>query len=175
VGPILLLLALQIPDATLKRGTLSFDGRATMGGFVGTTDSVRGVMRGGPELAGVSGWVEASTASLRTGNGKRDKDMRKSLETDQFPTMRFDLKRVEPAPGSADTMTVMLHGDLTIHGVTKTVELPARLWAEGLDQRLRSDFPLNVKDYGVGGLSKLLGVLKMNEQITVHVDVTFGP
>ncbi len=169
-----MLLALQVPDATLKRGTLSFDGRATMGGFVGTTDSVRGEMRGGPDLAAVTGWVEASTASLRTGNGKRDKDMRKSLETDQFPTMRFALKRVAPAPGSVDTMTVMLHGDLTIHGVTKAVELPARVWAEGTGWRLRSDFPLNVKDYGVGGLSKFLGVLKMNEQITVHVDVMFG-
>lgn len=175
MNPILLLLALQVGDVPLKAGTLSFDGRGTLGGFVGTTDSVRGAMRGGPALDAVTGWVEAGTASLRTGNGKRDKDMRKSLETDQFPSMRFDLKRVAPAPGSADTMTVILHGDLTIHGVTKTVELPARVWAEGSGWRLRTDFPLNVKDYGVGGLSKFLGVLKMNEQITVHVDVTFGP
>jgi polyisoprenoid-binding protein YceI len=174
VGPILLLLALQIPSAPLKRGTLSFDGRATLGDFVGTTDSVRGEMRGGATLADVSGWVEALVASLRTGNGKRDKDLRKSMEVEQFATMRFDLARVETGTSQGDTVAVRLLGALTIHGVQRQVDLPGRSWPEGNDWRLRSDFPLNVKDYGVGGLTKLLGVLKMNENIRVHVDVTFG-
>ena len=174
---LLLVLALQIPDAPFKRGTLSFDGRATLGDFVGTTDSVRGEMKGGESLAAVTGWVEASVASLRTGNGKRDKDLRKSMEVEQYPTMRFDLERVARTVSSAaaaDTTTVMLHGRLTIHGVTLAVEMPARVWREPAAWRLRSDFPLNVKDYGVGGLTKMLGILKMNEHITVHVDVTFG-
>ena len=35
-------------------------------------------------------------------------------------------------------------------------------------------FPLNLKDYRIGGLSKLLGVLKMYEDIEVHVDVLFA-
>lgn len=34
--------------------------------------------------------------------------------------------------------------------------------------------PLNLKDYQIGGLSKVLGILKMYEDITVHVEVTFG-
>ena len=171
---LLLLLALQIPDAPLKRATLSFDGRATLGDFVGTTDSVRGQMKGGDGLAAVTGWVEASVASLRTGNGKRDKDLRKSMEVEQHPTMRFDLASVEPGTSAGDTVTLRLRGTLTIHGVQRQVDLPGKAWPEGNDWRLRAEFPLNVKDYGVGGLSKLLGVLKMNEHITVHVDVTFG-
>jgi hypothetical protein len=39
---------------------------------------------------------------------------------------------------------------------------------------VRSDFPLNLKDYRIGGLSKLLGMLKMSEHIEVHVDLLFG-
>lgn len=171
----LLLLATQIPDAPLKRGTLSFDGRATLGAFVGTTDSVRGAMTGGATLAAVRGWVEASVAALRTGNGKRDKDLRKSMEVEQHPVMRFTLERLEAGAATGDTVAVMLHGTLTIHGVTKNVALPGRVWPAGHDWRLRSDFPLNVKDYEVGGLTKVLGILKMNENIVVHVDVTFGP
>lgn len=165
--------AIQIPDAPLKRGTLSFDGRASLGDFVGKTDSVRGAMKGGARLAAVTGWVEAGVASLRTGNGKRDKDLRKSMEVERHPTMRFDLERVEPGKAEGDTVAVVLHGALTIHGVKKAVALPGRVWSAGNEWRLRSDFPLNVKDYAVGGLTKLL-VLKMNEHITVHVDVTFG-
>lgn len=173
---LLLVLAAQrpIPDAPLKRGTLSFDGRATLGDFVGTTDSVRGELKGGPTLAAVTGWVDASVASLRTGNGRRDKDLRKSMEVEQYPRMRFDVERVEPGKTVGDTVAVILHGTLGIHGVWAKVQLPGRVWSAGGDWRLRSDFPLNVKDYAVGGLSKLLGVLKMNENIVVHVDVTFG-
>jgi hypothetical protein len=41
--------------------------------------------------------------------------------------------------------------------------------------RVRSDFPLNLKDHRIGGLSKMLGVLKMHEHIEVHVDLVFVP
>lgn len=37
-----------------------------------------------------------------------------------------------------------------------------------------SSFPLNLKDYKIGGLSKFLGIFKMNENIVVHIQVTFG-
>src|SRR5712692_3766048 len=83
-----------IPPACLLRGTLRFDGHASLGDFVGTTDSVRGEMAGGPDLAAVRGWVEAPVATLRTGNGRRDRDLRKSMEVDTFSTMRFDLTAV---------------------------------------------------------------------------------
>jgi hypothetical protein len=39
---------------------------------------------------------------------------------------------------------------------------------------VRTDFPLNLKDYRIGGLSKLLGMLKMYEDIQVHGDIVFG-
>jgi polyisoprenoid-binding protein YceI len=165
------------PETPLKGGTLSFDGHATLGDFVGTTDSVRGAMRGGPDLVAVTGWVEASVASLRTGNGKRDKDLRKSMEVEQHPTMRFDLAAVLVPPGrpGRDTTDVVLRGTLTLHGRKKEVQLPARVWRADNGWRLRSDFTVHLKDYEVGGLSKMLGILKMNEEIEVHVDVTFGP
>lgn len=177
---IVLLLALaaqqSIPETPLKRGTLSFDGRATLGDFVGTTDSVRGAMTGGPDLTSVTGWVEASVASLRTGNGKRDKDLRKSMEVEQYPTMRFDLERVTvSARSGGDTVGVSLRGMLTVHGVKRELTLPAHVWPERDGMRLVGGFPLNVKDFQVGGLTKFLGVLKMDEHIVVHVDVTFGP
>ena len=39
---------------------------------------------------------------------------------------------------------------------------------------VHSDFPLNLKDYKIGGLSKMMGMLRMYEDIKVHVDVTFS-
>jgi polyisoprenoid-binding protein YceI len=175
--PLLLVMLAQtpIPHAVVKRGTLSFDGRATLGNFVGTTDSVRGELQGGARLEDVTGWVEASVATLRTGNGKRDKDLRKSMQVDQHPTMRFDLRRLTPGSTTQDTVIVELQGTLSIHGRQREVTMPGRVWPEAGGWHVRSDFPLNLKDYEIGGLSKMLGILKMKEDILVHVDVVFGP
>jgi polyisoprenoid-binding protein YceI len=163
-----------IPPMRLAAGALSFDGYATVGDFTGTTTTVRGEMTGGESLSAVRGWVESPVKTLRTGDRKRDKDLDKSMESDEYPTMRFELAGVVPRGGSADTVMVSLQGRLTLHGVTHGVTLPGKVWTEGGVLRLRSDFPLDLSDYEIGGLSRMLGVLRMQEGINVHVDLTFA-
>ena len=163
----------DLPQSRVAKGTLSFDGHASVGDFTGSTTDVTGEMTGGA-LGEVRGWVEAPVKSLDTGNRKRDRDLNKSMESDKYPTIRFELARVRPGAGSTDG-SVTLDGRMIIHGVTREVELPAKVRAEGSGVRVRSDFPLDLKDYEIGGLSKMLGMLKMQERIEVHVDVTFAP
>jgi len=165
----------RVPPGRVKTGTISFDGHGTPGDFVGSTGTVSGEMTGGDSLGAVRGWVEAPVKTLTTQNGRRDRDLNKSLESDKYPTIRFDLGGVSTAAGSADSVPVTLRGTLAIHGVTRDVSLPGYVRREGQDVRVRSDFPLNLKDYKIGGLSKALGLLKMDEHITVHVDVSFAP
>jgi polyisoprenoid-binding protein YceI len=173
-SPLLAQMAGPIADGRVVSGTLSFDGHATVGDFVGTTSSVSGELKGGAEISAVRGWVEAPVQTLKTGDGKRDKDLNKSMESSKYPTIRFELAGVAPTGGTADSLTVTLHGTLGIHGVTKKVDLPGTVVFRGREARVRSDFPLNLKDYRIGGLSKMLGMLKMSENIEVHVDVLFG-
>ena len=164
--------ARAVPGGTLAQGTLSFDGRASAGDFVGTTSTVTGEMTGGDGLEAVRGWVEAPVANLQTGNGRRDRDLNKSMESDKYPTMRFDLDGVAPG-GAGDSVPATLKGRLTLHGVEREVELPGSVVFGGGDVRIRSEFPLNLKDYKIGGLTKLMGMLRMYEDIKVHVDLTF--
>ena len=161
------------PVGKLSAGKLSFDARATKGPFVGTTTTMSGEMTGGPDLSTVRGWVEAPVGTLKTGNDHRDRDLNKSMETAKYPTMRFDLTGVTEAQGSGDSILVTLTGDLFIHGVKRPVELPGWVRMGKNQAQLHSDFPLNVKDYKVGGLSKFFGLFKMNPNIIVHVDLTF--
>ncbi|MEP6474904.1 MAG: YceI family protein, partial [Gemmatimonadota bacterium] len=120
-------------------------------------------------------WIEAQTASLGSGNAHRDRDMKdKSLEAAKYPTMRFDLTGVSAASSTGDSLPVMLTGRLTIHGVTRQVELPASVAFHDGEIRVRSDFPVDVTDYKVGSLSRFLGMFKMNPHIMVHVDVSFA-
>jgi len=164
-----------IPPMRLASGTLSFDGHATVGDFTGTTTTVTGEMTGGESLAAVRGWVEAPVKTLDTGDGKRDKDLNKSMESNKHPAMRFELGGVTPEGVRGDTAAVHLKGKLTLHGVTRDVTLPGRVWKDGEALRLRSEFPVDLGDYEIGGLSKLLGMLRMQEGIEVHVDLTFAP
>ncbi len=163
-----------VPNGHVESGTLSFDGRATVGDFVGSTKAVSGQLTGAPALSAVHGWVEAPVRTLTTGNGKRDKDLNKSMETARYPNIRFELSGITPKGGTADSVPAVLHGALVIHGVTRKVDLPATVQFEGPRARVHSSFPLRLKDYRVGGLSKMLGVLKMYDDIQVHVDLLFS-
>lgn len=182
-GLVLLVLALAgtasaqqpIPNGSVREGTLSFDAKATAGDFVGTTKTVTGEITGGESLAHVRGWIEAPTGSLRTGNDHRDRDMlTKSLEAEKYPTMRFELTGVSAEAGAADSVPVVLTGNLSIHGESRSVELPGTVVLRDGEARVRTDFPVNVTDYKVGSLSRFLGMFKMDPHILVHVDVTFA-
>jgi polyisoprenoid-binding protein YceI len=162
-----------IPNGRLTSGMLSFDGHATLGDFTGTTTTVAGRITGAPDIRGVRGWVEAPVESLKTGDRKRDKDLNKSMESSKYPNLRFDLNSITAKQSAGDSMPVTLHGTLNLHGVSRRLELPGTIEFKGETARVRTDFPLNLKEYGIGGLSKMLGMLKMHEDIEVHVDVVF--
>jgi polyisoprenoid-binding protein YceI len=163
-----------IPNASVREGTLSFDGRATVGNFTGTTTNVTGEMTGGG-LTEVRGWVEAPVRTLATGNQRRDRDLNKSMESEKYPTIRFELTSVAAAEPRSDSVNVVLHGRFIIHGVTREATIPATAVLGTQSIRVRGETPLNLKDYKIGGLTKALGMLKMYEQIVIHVDLTFGP
>jgi len=162
-----------IPNGRLVSGTLSFDGKATAGDFTGTTNSVTGQLTGAADLSAVHGWVEAPVESLKTGDRKRDKDLNKSMDSNRYPTLRFELSQIAPKQSAGDSVPVTLLGTLILHGVSRRVELPAAIEFRGTTARVRSDFPVNLKDYRIGGLSKMLGLLKMHENIEVHVNLSF--
>ncbi|HEY7026265.1 MAG TPA: YceI family protein [Gemmatimonadales bacterium] len=165
---------LPLRPGTVREGTLSFDGHATTGDFTGKTSTITGEMTGGATLPEIKGWVEAPVKTLDTDNDRRDRDLNKSMESDKYPTIRFELNEAIAQGALADSMDITLRGQFLIHGVTKEVELPATLVFLSDGVRVRSTIPVNLKDYKIGGLSKFLGVLKMSEKIEVHVDVTFG-
>ncbi len=164
-----------IPDGAVQEGTLSFEGRATAGDFTGTTTTVTGEMTGGNALSEVRGWVEAPVNTLKTGNNRRDRDLNKSMESGKYPTIRFELTGVTAPEPPSDSLPVTLQGRFIIHGVTRETSVPAHVTFGPDGVRVRGTTPLNLKDYQIGGLTKMLGMLKMHEEIVVHVDLVFGP
>jgi polyisoprenoid-binding protein YceI len=163
-----------IPPGKVLSGRLSFDGHATLGDFTGTTTAVTGEMSGGPTLGSVRGWVEAPVNTLTTGKRKRDADLNKAMESTRYPVLRYELDSITPDSGVATDTTVTLHGRFVIHGVTREADLSARVALGGGRARVWADTPLSLKAYHIRGLSRMLGVLKMHDDIQVHLDVIFG-
>ena len=163
-----------VPDGLVREGKLSFDGRATTGSFTGSTTTLTGKLQGG-QLSQVRGWVEAPVRTLVTGNKRRDRDLNKSMESDKYPTIRFELMGVTGAGVAGDSINLVLHGRFILHGVTRDATVPASVAFHPEGIRVRAATPLNLKDYRIGGLSKALGMLRMEEEIVIHVDLLFGP
>ncbi len=159
-------------EAPVVAARLSFDGKSTLGDFTGVTDSVRGHMSGGT-LSEVRGWVEAPVRTLKTANNRRDRDLVKTMEADIYPTIRFILDGVEAQGAEGDSTAVILQGRFFIHGVARPERFPAVVRRTAAGGRITATLPMNLKDYQVTNLTRFL-VLKMDPDIVVHVDVTFG-
>lgn len=68
------------------------------------------------------------------------------FDVENIPTAKFVSKSVT-APGADGTSTVT--GDLTLHGVTKTISFPAKIAVTGDTATATAEFGINRKDFGI--------------------------
>ena len=138
---------------------------------------------------GLTGRVQVTVASLRTGSDMRDDHMRGAnwLDAARNPNIVFEIRRTNLTaalqPGQAMTGTVT--GRFSLHGVTRDVTAPVTvrlipLAAEHASMaqfgvnadmlRVQSEFRINLSDYGVSIMAPLR--LKVSNEIRVRVDMT---
>jgi polyisoprenoid-binding protein YceI len=123
---------------------------------VGRTTDVTGsitLTSDGSTATLTEGTITVDTTTLTSDEDRRDNRLRsEGLQTDQFPTATFTLTQpVEvPAAALAGTATdVTLVGDLNLHGVTTSVEIPAQAkLADGTVQVLGS-VTFALSDFGI--------------------------
>ena len=159
---------------------VAFESRAPLESFTGRTRSVRGLIDLTPSAIGdsVSVHVDVEMASLDTGIGKRNADMRENhLETDRYPTATFrgaSLAGDAPrALADGQSTEVRMTGQLTLHGVTRRIELVVALTYErdvaGATLRARTRFPVLLADYEIPRPKFLFMKLGEEQQVTVDV------
>jgi polyisoprenoid-binding protein YceI len=100
---------------------------------VGRTSDVTGtitVVDAGDGAQLTAGELTVDTTTIKSNEDRRDNRLRtEGLQTDEFTTATFKLTQPAdvPAAALAGTATdLTLVGDLTLHGVTKSVEIPAQ-------------------------------------------------
>lgn len=103
-------------------------------------------------LANSSVSASIDVASVSTGLPKRDEHIQaaKYLDAMHFGKMTF----VSKAVSAKDQMTALVTGDLTIHGVTKSVTIPMTILGFGADpwggerSGFEANFTIKASDYG---------------------------
>lgn len=157
--------------------TVGFKIRHLFSQVQGTFDRYEGTfvyVPGKPEEWQVSATIQA--ASIDTRVEKRDHHLRSPdfFDVEKYSTITFTGTKVtDITPTSAK-----LHGDLTIHGVTKPVVLDLQIHGEGKDPwgNVRSGFTatttINRKDFGLTWNQALeTGQLLVGEEVVITLEV----
>lgn len=121
-------------------------------------------------------WVEAEVdvASIDTQNEQRDAHLRTSdfFEADKYPTVTFKSTNVEHV-GDQD---YKITGDLTMHGVTKSVTFNAEYNGQsnimGVRAGLTAKTKINRKDFGMEfGLVAEASQVAVSDTVTIEIDL----
>ena len=117
----------------------------------------------------------AKVASVDTEVEARDKHLRTAdfFEVEKYPTMTFKSTRVERKGGDA----YVLHGDLTLKGVTKPVALPFTLKGAVKDPwgntrfGIAAETKINRRDFGINYGNAFAGGFDVGNEVTISLQL----
>jgi polyisoprenoid-binding protein YceI len=119
---------------------------------VGRTSEVTGSMTlAGTQVTSVD--ITADLTSLASDDPQRDGQLsRQGIETSQFPTATFKLTQpidLGSLPADGQTVSATATGDLTLHGVTKSVQIPLSAALSGGIVTVTGSIDIQFADYGI--------------------------
>jgi len=172
-------------SGSLAQGTSSFAGyrvKEELAGTgantaVGRTQNVSGSLTiDGTTITAMQVSVDMTT--LQSDDSRRDERLRTDgLQTDQFPTATFTLTKpieVSSVPKDGQTIQAGAVGDVTLHGVTRSVEvsIQAQRNRDGIEAIGSVDVALT--DYGIEAPTGFL-VLSIANTGTIELHLLFQP
>jgi polyisoprenoid-binding protein YceI len=128
-----------------EEGHAEVYGENSMTSYTGTSDQLEGwIDLSSGELA-----FELELETLKTGIDMRDRHMYDALETDSFPTARFEGRLLNEPPDEGEMGAATVEGTFTIHGESKEIEVTGVMGR--LDGRieLEASFSIKITEYGM--------------------------
>ena len=93
------------------------------------------------------------------------------LEADEYPEIVFRSTKVSGRSISANEYDLKITGDLTLHGVTKQISIPAIVTVDGNDLRARGEFNIERSDFGVKATSAFHGLVRVRDKLKFAFDI----
>jgi len=139
-----------------------------------------GEMRFDPEkLEAGSFRLVIKTSSLGVQDDMSDKDRREIerlmnlevLETVKFPEVLYDAPRISVTNMTDMLYSAKLDGELSLHGITRSQPITARVAMLGSMLRASGDFSLDQTDYKIKLVSVAGGALKLKDELKFSFEI----
>jgi polyisoprenoid-binding protein YceI len=99
----------------------------------------------------------------------------KVLEVSKFPDVDFRATGISASSIGQDEYDAEIHGDLTLHGVTRNITVKAKVDL-GKDQlTAKGEFPLKQTDYQIQPVSVAGGTVKVKDEIRLSFEMLAHP
>jgi polyisoprenoid-binding protein YceI len=147
---------------------------------VGRTNGVTGtvtIAESGGRLSVTAADLSVDMTSLASDRPMRDKRLRNDgIETGQFPTSTFKLTQPVALPDGATTggvVNVTLHGDLTLHGVTKSIDIPIQARLDGSVIQVVGSYQFPFSDFAINA-PNIAGFVAVEDHGTLEFQVNLA-
>lgn len=153
-----------------ESGTAVFHSEVPLHTFSGTSNHLIGMIDLDEQT--VDFYLDLET--LETGIGKRDRDMRETLETDEYPFAEFFGELTSDFdPSSSEEQNVSATGDFSIHGVEREIEVTGTLQNTDEGLLLKAGWVLLLEDYNIEPPSLLF--VKVDQEQKIEIEALLKP
>ncbi len=151
-------------------GKAAFTGEIPVNSFTGISE----VLAGRISLIDRSVSFTLPLATLDTGIKKRDRDMRKTLQTSHFPDAVFEGRLVSDFDlGIPEIQPALVRGTMTLHGVSQEIEVAGGLQMTPDGLMVTATWELNMTDYKISPPRML--VMKVADTVELRIEALLAP
>ena len=93
------------------------------------------------------------------------------LHPDQYPDITFQSTNVTSKSSGSGRYEVKIDGNLTLHGVTKRITIPAVVTLSGNDLRAVGEFSIERDDFNVKATSAFHGMVRVSNKVKFEFDI----
>lgn len=127
-----------------QNGYAEFKAKASLHTYKGKSNNLEGKI----DLEQSTVNFQLRIKSIKTGIKKRNRDMYKLLEIEQYPFVKFDGKLISDFDQESSTkQNVKVSGDFTLHGVTKKLEIEGTLQKTNKGLKAEATWPIMITNY----------------------------
>jgi polyisoprenoid-binding protein YceI len=93
------------------------------------------------------------------------------LETAKYPEINFKSTNVTGHLTGSGQFEARMEGDLTLHGVTRRIVIPAQVTLGATDLRARGEFTVDRSDFKVKATSAVHGLVRVRDKLKFTFDI----
>jgi polyisoprenoid-binding protein YceI len=93
------------------------------------------------------------------------------LQPDQYPEIVFKSTSVTGKVTASNQYDLKIAGDLTLHGVTRQINIPTKVTVTGRELRAQGEFSISRDDFKVKATSAVHGLVRVKDRVKFTFDI----